>query len=259
LALGVAVLANTVLITRCVLSPGCLPNSLAVPFVWNLDWIIWSANRGVNWLICGFAIFRLLRSGRERGRDDVARPARLRGYGRCILYLASISVSYIVFDQIYRFVAPAVYSPGLIGTWFFFALACGILQVAIWAYVDARFAPYIGSLVSGGRRDGFVESWKDLQGKRSRVFLLFFLLEGVPALVRYALPDWSHAARGFMLVADLERFAGMPRGSLVQRLPDLVEFVVYVVVSNALCAGAMLVVYRRMRALSPEAQAAVFD
>jgi hypothetical protein len=256
--LSAVVLANAVLIERCVMAPACLPTSLFASIASNLDAIIWGANRAANWLISGFAIFCILRSG--RGDRVENNGARLRGLGRCILYLASISVSVIAIDAIYRFLAPAVYSAARAGTWIAFVTAVGIIQVSLWAYVDARFAPYVAGLVSAGRREGFRESWRKLEGNRGRVFLLFSVLEGTTALVRLALPDWLRAAMDLMLrVANFEHLAGVPRGSLVQRTPDLTEFVIYASASNALCAAAMLVVHRKMLAISPETRAAVFD
>jgi hypothetical protein len=260
-ALSAALLINTVLITRCVMSPSCVPTSVFTAVMSNLDTVIWSANRAANWLITGFAIFRVLGAGVEGGggNERTGRPRR-RGFGRCVLYLVSISASYFIVDAAHRFLGPAVYSANSSGLWIAFVAASGVVQVGVWAYVDARFAPYIASLACGGRAEGFFASWKNLKGNRARVFLLFFILEGTTGLIQSVVPDWRHLAMDLMLLlADIARLAGIPPSALVQRMPDMVEFAIYVVVSNMLCAGAILVVYQRMKAVSPERQAAVFD
>jgi hypothetical protein len=260
LALGGAFLINTVLIVRCSLSPACVPTGVFVSIASHLDEIIWSANRVANWFISGFMIFRVLRwRADEQGKKAAPPHQKWRAFGRCVLYLASISASHSFIDALYRFLAPIVYSTGSTGSWIAFAAAGGLVQVSVWAYVDVRFAPYLASLASGGLKEGFFESWRGAKGYRTKAFVVFLILEGAAAVVRFILPEWHLPISITSSAADFERFTGLPQGALIRRLPSYLALMVYVSVTNLLCAGAFLVVYRRIAAERPETKAAIFD
>jgi len=258
--LGVALLTNTVMISRCVLSPGCLPNILFMTVAPNLDEVIWGANRVANWLICGFAIYRVLTSEATRQtKPDAPRPVKRRGFGRCSLYLSSITAASYATEVVYRFFAPILYSDESGVFWVALALY-NAAHVCIWAYLGARFALYIADLACDGRAVSFSASWQKMRGNRRKVFLLLFVIEVTTYLARSAVPESGYLSMDLMLIiADLERFTGMPRGSLVHRLPGTLEFAAYAGVSNILCAGAFFAVYRKYAAESPEGQAKVFD
>jgi hypothetical protein len=254
-AMVVACLANTVLVTRCMFSPECMPTRVFQEASAYTNHIIWAANRCVTWLICGLAIRRILAS--DAGVQRASKP--LRGFGRCVAYLATITVIGYLTDPLYR-VLPFLFPfSAIIGLWAGYALSV-LIDVCIWVYIDARFALYTTTLVSGGRAEGFLASWQRTRGYRVRLFMLFFVIEAPLYVLSLVLSDSVWLTRELSSVARaLEGVTRLPDMLLIMRLPGIVEFAIYVVVTNLCCAGAFYAVYKRFAALSIEAQTKVFD
>jgi hypothetical protein len=247
LALAAAFLASTVLIWRIALL-GWLPTDLAL-----VTEIMWGSYRVTSWLICGLVIQRVLAA--EANAERHKRP--LRGFGRCVLYLATLTVIGYLIDPIFRLIPSTLPEAGIVVVWVAFAIET-VLLICIWAYLDARFALFTTSRVCGPRSEAFFASWQRTRGNRNRLFLLFLAVEAPVYLAYLAVPE-PIPAIDTMFRMGQERFAGVPLSLLIFRLPGIAAFAVYLAVVHLLCAGAFVSIYRRFAAESAEARAAVFD
>jgi hypothetical protein len=260
LALVVACVGNTILLTRCMLSPACVPTALFQAVASNIDAIIWAGNRIATWLVCGLSIQHVLAAEAARTSGPGMQPSKsLAGFGRCVAYLLTLSALTYLTIPLFSLVPHLFASVGTLGVLVSFGLL-KLMQVCIWAYADARFALYAAAHVSGGRAEGFLQTWKMMQGNRRRLYLLFVVIEASAQAL------WLIFADSTWLRTELVPFAndvgerfGMPRDSLAFRMPDIIDYVVFVVVSDLFCTGAFFSVYRRYLSGTPEMRAAVFD
>jgi hypothetical protein len=252
--LGVVYLGNMVLIARCVLSPACLPNHLYQDVLSNFDEVVWGVSRVATWFICGLAMQRLLSSDRGKENRIGAEIRTFRGYGRCILFLASGSaIGYAT-----AFLLPSLLADDDLANFGIFMLR-SIALIPIWAYLDARFALFTASLACGGQAQGFRASWQQLRGGRRNVILVFAIIELVAYSAVNVFPD-GYAPDWLMPTARyLESLLATPKEFLQFRLFDMAAFALYVTGINLMVAGGFLAVYRREIAAQPEAYAAVFD
>ncbi|GAB2177928.1 hypothetical protein [Dongia sp. agr-C8] len=257
-----AFLIGTSLVTRCLLSPACVPTSIFTTFSSPFEDALWAAYRVTSWLICGLAIQRVLASeAARRGLGDATRGSRLLpGYGRCLLFLASLSaVGYLV-EIPSRLVTPEVETARALWIGIAVYIGFGIAAVCLWAYVDARFALFTASRACRGQSLSFAEGWRRLQPNRRVVFFLFLIIETATYLAHAWVPDSPYLIMNLSrYTVALEPLLGLPRGALVFRFPAMVEFAVYLTVANLLTAGAFIAIYRRQIESSPEMRAAVFD
>jgi hypothetical protein len=264
IVLGIAFLVDTVLVVHCVLSPACLPTSLFRTMTLPLDEVCWAAYRATSWLVCGLAIQRVLRAEAARHALPVAAGPRkpLHGFGRCVLFLASLSVIGYLAGIPERFLDPDFAYGGVQALWIHLAVygATGILAVCAWAYLDARFALYMASKAGGGQPLGFAASWQQARPNRRRLFALFIVIEIATYAVHSVVPSSSYLTISLSQYAsELERLFGLLHGTLVFRWLAMAEFAVYLAVTNLVSAGAIFAVYRSHVTGSPEMHAQVFD
>jgi hypothetical protein len=254
LALTMACVANIVLIFWCLLWGACLSFRVFMLAPSQFDTALWVANRLAAWAVCGLAMQRLMASEAARHFQSEGGRIGLRGYGRCVLYLAALSAIGYLAEPIDRFLQTL--SDAGWGMFIFHRVSL----VAIWAYLDARLAFFIATAVFDGRPMGLNESWRVARANRLQMFALFFLIEGSISFLSVAYFERGYFGLDFFPLATwLEHLTSMPADFLVLRLPAIAGFAPYVVLTDLLCACAFFAIYRRHLLSAPEHRAEIFD
>jgi len=257
-AVAVGCLGWMTLLGRCLISPACASTDMFEFIVTRIDWIPWLANRLVGWPIMAFALYHVLVT--ERGNSahtETGRPPRSRRivhYAWCFAYFVAISGTA---ELIWMAPVPRVLPPDL--AWLALCIECAVAS-GIWAYVDARFAIHLAAMILRRKDESHVWNWATIADGRRRVISLFFAIEAFLFVADHFVFSRTYAVIDYWALGRwVSSITLLPRDFLTFRLPEYVEYMIYISISNMVCTGAFVAIHRRLSGSSLHGTAAVFD